>query len=299
MVRLSFTKMQAVGNDFVVVQEAAWPADTQWHKAAVFLCDRKFGIGSDGLLVVGPSQVADVRMRMFNPDGTEDMCGNGLRCIVRRAFDTSVISENSRIETLAGVRAATVHEDNSITTEMGSPQFSPLEIPLRIKALINLCRSAGRLVTNIDLSVSQGDKSILFDAVNTGSTHAVIWENALSTDEQFFYWSPFIETNTDLFPERTSVMWAVVEGSDALRLRIWERGAGETLGCGTGACAAAVLARKTSRLSVDRITVHSKGGTLHVSWAGGENDPMFLTGTAHTVYDGKVDYKVEYPHAQT
>ena len=276
--RLPFTKMQAVGNDFVVVDEAAWPGDTEWHKAALFLCDRKFGIGSDGLLVVGPSQTADVRMRMFNPDGTEDMCGNGLRCIVRRAFDTGVIGENSRIETLAGVRAATVHGNGTITTGMGIPQFAPQAIPM----LVN---------TNSVLDYPLPVEQIVLDisAVSTGTTHTVTFGHSQPEDDGFFMVSPLIENHV-LFPERTSVMWAVIEGPEALRIRIWERGAGETLGCGTGACAAAVLARRTGRLSVDRITVHSKGGTLHVSWAGGENDPMFLTGTAHTVYEGTISY---------
>ena len=269
-----FVKMQAVGNDFVVVDEAAWPPGTPWHKTAIALCDRKFGIGSDGLLLVGSSQIADIRMWMFNPDGTEDMCGNGLRCVVHRAFGRDAIGEQGSVETLSGVFRTTVHGDGSITTGMGIPQFAPTAIPMLADT---------GLVQNFPLDV--GGEIVFVWAVSTGSTHVVVFCDALPGDERFFRVSPLIENHV-LFPERTSVMWTRVEPDNTLRLRIWERGAGETLGCGTGACAAAVLARKSGRINADRITVHSKGGSLDVTWAGGDSDPMFLTGTAHVVYSG-------------
>lgn len=168
MTRLPFVKMQAVGNDFVVVDQKNWPQETAWDATALFLCDRKFGVGSDGLLVVGPSDVADVRMRMFNPDGTEDMCGNGLRCVVRRAFDTGVISENSRIETVAGVRTATVHSDGSITTEMGTPQFDLAAIPVNPDGLPAMRRNgASNLNLCVVLPHVPFGASVHVDAVNT------------------------------------------------------------------------------------------------------------------------------------
>ena len=272
---LPFVKMQSVGNDFVVVDEAAWLPGTLWHETAVALCDRKFGVGADGLLLVGPSQTADLRMRMFNPDGTEDMCGNGLRCVVHRAFARDTISTQGSVETIAGVFRTVVHDDGSITTGMGVPQFAPAEIPM-------LAGSA-KAVQAFRLDV--GGEIIPVWAASTGTPHTLVFCDALPGDARFFHQSPLIENHV-LFPERTSVMWAVVEPGEALRLRIWERGAGETLGCGTGACASAVLARRSGKINADKITVHSKGGTLHVSWAGGDSDPIFLTGVAHTVYTG-------------
>ena len=271
---LPFTKMQAVGNDFVVLDTADWPGNSDWPALAIRLCDRKFGVGADGLLVVGPSAVADLRMQMFNPDGTEDMCGNGLRCVVRQAYDRGTVHIRGLVQTLAGVRLFGVLPDGNVLTEMGSPRFAPAEIPV--------CAASHR-----DIAVTLHAETRYLDAVNTGTTHAVVWCDTLPDDETFLRWSPFIEHHP-LFPDRTSIMWAVVEGPDTLRLRIWERGAGETLGCGTGACAAAVLAIETGRTNKPIVNVVSRGGTLTVDWSKDTDNRVTLTGTAHTVYRGKV-----------
>ena len=276
--RLAFVKVQAVGNDFVLVDHAdGEEAYGDWPHLAVALCGRRFGVGGDGLLVVGPSNVADARMRMFNPDGTEDMCGNGLRCVVHHAHAAGRLATSGRIETLAGGRDYQVHGQGTITTGMGIPSFAPADLPMN---------APGPRV--LDFPLPLGESFLSVSVVSTGTTHTVIFVDELPNDETFLRVSPAVE-NHPLFPERTSVLWTVAEPPNTLRLRVWERGARETLGCGTGACAAAVLTRAQGKIQAGGpITVASKGGTLHVDWSGGANDPIFLTGRAHIVYAGRV-----------
>lgn len=274
MAERPFTKMQGVGNDFVVVDEAEWPGGG-WPGRARALCDRRFGVGADGLLVAGSSAVADVRMRMFNPDGTEDMCGNGLRCVVRWASERGRLSPSGRVETLAGVRDVSVLSSPTgrFSVDMGVPRFAPADLPMGV---------AGERVLDFPLMVD--GETLAVSVVSTGTTHTVIWVDALPSDERFSRLSPLIEHHP-LFPRRTSVLWTQVDGPDTLALRIWERGAGETLGCGTGACAAAVLAHVQGKLEEPTINVVSKGGRLRVVWQG-DATPMTLIGPAEVVYTG-------------
>ncbi len=293
MTGLPFTKMQAVGNDFVVIEEAFWGATTDWAQTAIRLCNRHKGVGGDGLLVVCPSEVADVRMRMFNPDGTEDMCGNGLRCVVRFASERGYFSKGV-VETLSGVRAVWIEGENTaaeeIHTEMGVPLFRSAELPMRVDA---------EKVFDYPLTVD-GYKTIPVSTVNTGSTHTVIWVKALPGDGLFFDLSPKIEHHP-LFPERTSVLWVHYSvARHVWEIRIWERGVGETLGCGTGACAVAVLAARQQKNNVVSASlpnsyhakIKSKGGTLKVAYTYGHtaepHDSIILIGVAHTVYSGVV-----------
>jgi diaminopimelate epimerase len=269
---VAFTKMQAIGNDFVVVDEALWP-EGDWAARARSLCDRRFGVGADGLLVVSPSDVADVRMRMFNPDGTEDMCGNGLRCVVRFAHERGRLGTEGTVETLAGVRPVRVLPE-AFAAGMGAPRFAPADLPMH---------ASGERVLDFPLAVD--GEPISVSVVSTGTTHTVLWVDNLPEDALFFRLSPRLE-NHPLFPERTSVLWTQVEGQDRLRVRIWERGVGETLGCGTGACAAAVLARVQGKSSAPEIAVASQGGTLRVAWPGGPDDAITLTGPAEAVFTG-------------
>lgn len=284
-----FTKMQAVGNDFVVVEAGHWPAGSDWSRQAVRLSDRKFGVGGDGLLVVAPSEVADVRMRMFNPDGTEDMCGNGLRCVIRLGFDRGLVGATGTVETLSGIRAFAVLPDGSITTEMGVPSFLADDIPFRRDGTATDLRDYQTELPPPDGAAALLPPLALSGVVNTGSTHTVAFVDELPDDAVFHLWSPYVEHHP-WFPERTSLMWAKVDAPDALRLRIWERGAGETLGCGTGAAAAAVVARLRGKVSPDGpVTVRSKGGELRVDWAGGDDSPVYLTGRAEHVFAGEID----------
>jgi diaminopimelate epimerase len=279
--RLAFTKMQGVGNDFVVI-DGRERRDLDWSALAIELCDRKFGIGADGLLVLDETRLADVMMRMYNPDGTPDVCGNGLRCVARYAVERGIVAgggDSLRIATLAGVRAARMHRDAdgeiaAVTVSMGLPRFDPQSIPMRV---------AQERVIDYPLEIDQ-DGVLSVTALSTGSTHAVTFVAALPDDITFFTLSPQVEHHP-LFPDRTSLMWCRVEGPGRLRLRIWERGAGETWGCGTGACAAAVAAILHGYAAEgEPVTVASRGGELVVRWREGET--MEMTGPAVFVFEG-------------
>ncbi len=273
--------MQAVGNDFVVVEESDWPTGTDWPAAAIRLCDRKFGIGGDGLLTVSPAGTADVRMRMYNPDGTEDMCGNGLRCVIRLARERGRIPDAGRVETLSGLRAYQIRPDSVIDTDLGIPRFAPPDLPMR---------AAGERVVDFPLEVD--GETLPVTVVSTGTTHTVLFVDTLPDDARFFRLSPLIEHHR-LFPARTSVMWTRVAGPDALELRIWERGAGETLGCGTGSCAAAVAAHVKRLVTRTTVNVRSRGGDLQVRWDPTREMNVHLIGGAETVYTGEVALDAE------
>ncbi len=272
---MRFAKMQGVGNDFVVISADEVPETTDLAQLARRVCERRRGIGADGLLLATCPDDADVGMRIFNADGSEDtMCGNGLRCLIRWAADRGRIGTAGVARTLAGPIAFRLWDDERVTLELGPPRFAAAAVPVRLPER----GGDGRTGLSID-----GQRLL---AVNTGSTHAVAFVDALPGDALFFARSPRIETDPS-FPERTSLMWCAVEAPDALRLRIWERGVGETLGCGTGACAAAVLARATRRVApVGPLAVCSRGGVLEVDWDGGDGDPIFLTGEGRLVFAG-------------
>jgi len=294
MFLLPFTKMQSVGNDFVVVEAARWPDNSDWTREAVRLCDRHFGAGADGLLVLAPSDTADFRMRMFNPDGTEDMCGNGLRCIVAFAVERNGAKREGVAQTIAG-NVVYEHFDAApdalspsptrILTTLPAPDFAPALLPMRGFGADELERVIG-----FPLTLSSGD-AVTVSVVSTGTTHTVIWGDELPSDETFFALSPQIE-NHPAFPDRTSVLWARLDGAseqgfEQISVRIWERGAGETWGCGTGAAALAVLGSVEDRLSSGYALVKSKGGRLLAGYAP-ETPAVVLTGAAHFVYDGEV-----------
>ncbi len=276
---LPFTKMQGVGNDFVVV-DGRHGNEEDWPMLAVAMCDRHRGIGADGLLVLDTHHIADILMRMYNPDGTPDVCGNGLRCLARFAVEQGIVAADTlKVQTLAGVRSAQILRDSTggieaVKVDMGEPRFRPEDIPMRV---------TGDSVVNYALEL-EGGRCLPITALSTGSTHAVAFVPALPDDAEFFGISPQVEHHP-LFPERTSLMWCFRENESRLQLRIWERGAGETWGCGTGACAAAVAAILQGIVSPHKaVTIASKGGQLSIAWEPGGT--ICMTGPAESVYSG-------------
>lgn len=279
--RLPFTKMQGVGNDFVLIDARDLSAD--WSRIAPALCARRTGIGADGLLVVRSSMRADLLMEMYNPDGSPDVCGNGLRCVALYAAAQGIVhTDRMLIETFIDVRAAIIlrrvdGQRASISVGMGLPQFEPDRIPMRVDHAP---------VIDYPLPLAGGE-TLRITALSTGSTHAVTFVDALPDDTRFQAVSLQVE-NHPLFPERTSLMWCHVLARNSIEIRIWERGAGETLGCGTGACAAAVgaILHRYADPGAE-VTVASRGGVLSVRWTAGE--PILMSGPAGFVFEGSID----------
>lgn len=282
---MQFSKMQGVGNDFIVLNADALPAETDWAELAIRLCVRRVGVGADGLLTVSRrADGAAFTMRMFNPDGTEDMCGNGLRCVGLWAHRADWLGSKTRfvITTKEGLKTARLVEIDldgraaQLSVNMGLPHFAPAAIPF--------CARDSERVINFPLTVDGLTLSIT--VLNTGSTHTVIF--GPHPDEAAFQrLSPLIEYHP-LFPERTTVLWAAPRGENRFNVRIWERGVGETLGCGTGACAVGVAAQLNGLVSTGApVQVISKGGTLRIDWPG-EGRPIDMTGPAQFVFEGEI-----------
>ena len=303
--KLPFVKMHGLGNDFVVLDGIAQPLPDNFDfvRAATFFCDHHFGIGSDGLLLLGNSDNAEVQMRMWNPDGSEDMCGNGLRCIVALAHARGYASENFKVQTLVGVRQVGILDEKAergrlarfnieksgrdaraplslVRVEMGTPRFALNEIPF--------APPNGILRDNwsIEYELPIGDVLLSHvSTLSTGSTHTVIF-GPHPDEETFQKLSPLIE-NHPWFPLRTSIMWADVTAENEVSIRIWERGAGETLACGTGACATAIAAQITGRAQTP-LQVRSKGGRLIIDWQNGQS--IWKTGSAQMVFTGSINW---------
>ena len=278
---MQFTKMHGIGNDFVVLDCLKSEIDeTSLPDLARRLCDRRFGIGADGLILVLPSRVAHLRMRMFNPDGSEaEMCGNGIRCFAKYAYDRKHInSAQMSVETLAGVKSLKLSTQSgkvtSVTVDMGVPRLAPEEIPVRVDGV--------QMVIGYPLRA--GGKKLEFTAVSMGNPHAVIFLDNVATFPVEKV-GPEIE-NHKLFPKRTNVQFVQVVNSREIILRTWERGAGMTLACGTGACAA-VVAGALNKLTGREVLVHLPGGDLHIEWLG--DGRVLMTGPAAEVFVGEID----------
>lgn len=275
---MKFTKMQGAGNDYVYIDcfsERIEDAEALAGKVS----DRHFGIGSDGLVLIMPSYTCDFRMRMFNSDGSEaQMCGNAARCIGKYVFEKGLTTkENITLETKAGVKNLQLIIENGrvsrVTVDMGEPVISPELIPV-VKA--------GDSVINEPFKV--GEVSFHMTCVSMGNPHAVIFVEK-EPDDELLRLGKQIEHHA-LFPERTNVEFARVSSPEEINMRVWERGAGETLACGTGACAvlvSAVLNNLTKRKAVVRLL----GGDLEIEWRHSDNH-VYMTGGAEIVFDGEL-----------
>ncbi|MGI6587587.1 MAG: diaminopimelate epimerase [Peptococcia bacterium] len=278
---MNFTKMHGLGNDFILIDgfKEKLPADLLTTSAK--LCDRHFGIGADGLILVLPSEKADLKMRIINSDGSEaEMCGNGIRCFARYAYEKGFVNkETFTVETLAGIMTPRlVFEQNKlmgITVDMGEPVLERSAVPM--------LGPAGQAI-NEPLSVL--DKIVYVTALLMGVPHCIVFVDDVSKIAIEKY-GPALETHAT-FPKKTNVHFLEVLNDREIKMRVWERGAGLTLACGTGACAslvAAVLNKKTGR----KAKVHLPGGTLIIEWA--ENNHVYMTGPARNVFSGKVEEK--------
>ncbi|MGC8667957.1 MAG: diaminopimelate epimerase [Chthonomonadales bacterium] len=278
---MKFVKMQGIGNDFVVVNgfDETLPED-QLPEISRRLNDRKFGVGGDGLILVLPSKLADFRMRMFNPDGSEaEMCGNGIRCFAKYVYDRKLIADAQvKVETLAGVKHLKLFtrggKVEAVRVDMGQPRLNRSEIPMRGD-------TNGPVIAE---ALRADGRRFEITAVSMGNPHAVIFEEKLDSLPVERY-GPHIE-NHKSFPQRTNVQFVKVLSPSEIVLRTWERGAGVTLACGTGACAAVVAGVLTGRTG-KRVTVHLLGGDLLVEWNG--DNRVFMTGPAEEVFVGEIN----------
>lgn len=277
---MKFTKMHGIGNDFVVINCLEQPIlEEQLAEVSRKLNDRKFGIGGDGLILVLPSKMADFRMRMFNPDGSEaEMCGNGIRCFAKYLYDRKLAGDTHlRVETKAGVKTIKMltrgGKVESVRVDMGQPRLRRSEIPMR--------GDDTERVVGEPLKVDGNRFQIT--AVSMGNPHVVIFDdNVKSLDLERL--GPLIE-NHKAFPERTNVQFVQVCNSSEIVLRTWERGAGITLACGTGACAA-VVASALNNKTGKHVRVHLPGGDLVIEWTG--DNRVMMNGPAEEVFEGDI-----------
>ena len=274
--KLKFTKMHGTGNDFVVI-DATQQAFTLSEKDISLLSNRRFGIGFDQLLVVGQSKIKDVDFsyRIFNADGGEvNQCGNGARCFVTFVHDKKLTNKDEIIvETRSGIIKPRLEANGSVSVNMGPPIFNPIKIPISVPK------------ENNKYSLVVNDRRIEFGAVSMGNPHAVII--AKNIDDAPVETVGRLLENNELFPERVNVNFMEILSRESVNLRVWERGAGETLSCGTGACASVVFGIKVGLLD-SPCKVFTRGGELTIFWEGGESD-VDLSGSAKSVFEGEID----------
>ena len=278
---MHFIKMHGIGNDYIYVDEFLYKAPADIGDAARLASDRHTGIGGDGLILIQPSQIADCKMRMFNADGSEGrMCGNAIRCIARYMLERHpeiCPGDTVRIETLSGIKIVTAQRDaegkpSMLRADMGAPGLFPESIPVLT-------------ATPQDLSIEVPGFSGSGVCVSMGSPHIVFFIDSDPSELDIAHIGPAIESHS-LFPERVNVEFVQTQPDGSLKMRVWERGSGETMACGTGACATAVAAMLKGRTPQRTATVHLRGGDLIIEWNPG-NNRVYMTGPAALVFEGE------------
>lgn len=280
MSAISFTKMHGLGNDYIYI-DCTGHAPVNPDLLSKKLSDRHFGVGADGLVLILPSAVADFRMRMFNADGSEaQMCGNAVRCVARFLFERRLIeTDEIALETGRGVLQLKLFLEQgdlrsyvrAVKVNLGAPILESEAIPVK--------SNTERVVSE---PIDVAGESLLMTCVSMGNPHAVFFVEEI-TDHHVLELGPLIE-NHSIFPERTNVEFVKIIERDSVEMRVWERGSGETLACGTGAAAVVVAGRLNGYLD-ESVAVNLRGGVLDNQWSGDEN-PVYQTGPAEFVFDG-------------
>lgn len=278
---MKFTKMHGIGNDYVYVNCFK---ETVKNPSAVakFVSDRHFGIGSDGLILIKPSDIADCEMDMYNLDGSQGaMCGNGIRCVAKYAYDYGIVSKTSiSVATKSGIKYLELSvKDGKVSTvkvNMGSPILTASQIPV--------VSETGQV---INAPITVNGSTYYMTAVSMGNPHAIIYMDEVSNLELEKIGPSF--ENHPVFPDRVNTEFVKVLDRHTVQMRVWERGSGETLACGTGACAVAVASILNNHVDADApVTVKLLGGELQIFWDQSAN-LVYMTGSATTVYDGEID----------
>ncbi|MBP0972485.1 MAG: diaminopimelate epimerase [Oscillospiraceae bacterium] len=278
---MKFSKMHGISNDYVYVNGFEETVNDP-EKVSIYVSDRRCGIGSDGLILILPSEVADCRMRMFNADGSEGMmCGNGIRCVGKYAYDHGIVNKPElSVETKSGIKYITLQIENGkatgATVDMGKAILRPREIPVN---------ADGEDFVKQTLTVQGKDYTVT--CVSMGNPHCIIFMEGDPMELRLEDIGPDFENNT-LFPERINTEFVRVIDDHTLFMRVWERGSGETFACGTGACAVAVAAVLNGYCKHDEpITVKLRGGDLSIVWK--TDGTVMMTGSATHVFDGEID----------
>lgn len=278
---MKFTKMHGCGNDYVYFDCTTQQIENE-PAAAIKLSDRHFGIGADGIIIIKKGTKADFEMVMYNADGSRGaMCGNGIRCVAKYVYDNGLTDKTSMtIESMGAVKYIDVQVENgkvvTARVDMGKPILQSAEIPV-------ICDSEKA----INMPINVGGVDYKMTCVSMGNPHAVVFIDMSPKDFPLEQVGPMFENNK-VFPDRTNTEFAYVVDKKNIEMRVWERGSGETLACGTGTCATVVAAILNGYVDND-VTVHLLGGDLKIHWSGDEKDSVIMTGPAETVFSGEID----------
>lgn len=281
---IKFTKMHGLGNDYVYIDCMNGQEIEDISTLAQFVSNRHFGIGSDGLILICKSDVADFKMRMFNYDGSEaEMCGNGIRCVGKFVYDKGLTNkETITVETLAGIKRLKFNikegKVQTVEVDMGEPILEAKNIPVvSSKSPVK------------DLKIQLDDKEFIFTCVSMGNPHAItIVDDVKNFDIEKY--GPILEIDSH-FPKRANIEFIELVDKNNIKMRVWERGAGETLACGTGACASVVACNLNDYIE-NEANVELLGGTLNIKW-NKENNHIYMTGTATTVFEGELELPID------
>lgn len=281
---LKFTKMHGLGNDYVYIDCTKNSIPDNIEDLARFVSNRHFGIGSDGLILICKSEICDFKMKMYNLDGSEaGMCGNGIRCVGKFVYDKGLTNkQNITIETLAGIKTLELNivsgKVETVKVDMGEPILEAKKIPVKLDV------KEPKEVR--DLQITALDKTFKFTCVSMGNPHAVaIVENVKEFDVEKY--GSILEVDSH-FPEKANIEFIEIVNKNTVKMRVWERGSGETFACGTGACAV-MVACNLNGLVDDKVTIQLLGGELEIKWDK-SNNHVYMTGPATTVFEGELNY---------
>ncbi|HUW89416.1 MAG TPA: diaminopimelate epimerase [Candidatus Nanopelagicaceae bacterium] len=285
---LDFEKHHGLGNDYILINNLKWDIpDDKKADLAIKLCKHHFSVGADGVLFVCHPKLTEVRIKIFNPDGSQaEMCGNGVRCFAKYIYENDIYSkEEIEIETLNGIVVAKLkvvnNEVETVTIDMGPPVLDCENIPVNLESLVNRC---------VNESIVVLDKIFNFTAVSMGNPHAIIFTKEVINDENLKKYGVAIESNK-IFPKKTNVEFVKVLSKDEAVLRVFERGVGVTNSCGTGTCAAVVAGTILGKFNPNTpVTVHNDGGDLKITYNG---KTVYMEGPTEKVFKGVID-RIEF-----
>ena len=288
---MTFTKMHGCGNDYIYFDctRSDFPGGAEGEKAAAIkLSDRHFGIGGDGIILIKKGRTADFEMVMYNADGSRSqMCGNGIRCVGKFVYDAGYTAGREfTVESMGAVKHLKVikgergEKETWLSVDMGSPILEARKIPVAVGPYEGAVINQPLVIDGTEYKIT---------CVSMGNPHAVVFINKKPADFDVCGVGPLFENNA-FFPERTNTEFAFVEDRHTIWMRVWERGTGETLACGTGTCATVVAAILNNLVDAGTpVTVHLVGGDLQIEWSGSPQDSVFMTGPAETVFVGEVE----------